>query len=257
MKTELKKIMLISASMFFAVNFYSCKEEETNDNPIGDINSIQSEQEMEEKIMETIPFFEVEKGDSIPKGIFRNKPLFDDDVEILFSTEKDTQLRAEGVSNGNGCIFDLMTSVRDKNDAPETMSNGGRTYYKIPVDLNEGAGGKWIYLYYTKSDRVGESGFASIGCVYDCIPIINTVGGQDKLGKSFGCGGWTDLNQGAGGYYIYLIGSRSFGLSPAVRDILIISSTKAMVSYQSPWYLVPTDLNKGAGGKYIYLCCKY
>jgi hypothetical protein len=96
------------------------------------------------------------------------------------------------------------------------------------------------------------------------FPILSSSGGWDKTGISFGSGGWTDLNQGAGGDYIYLearspipvIFNGTTQIFP-VTNIAIISSTSAMSSYSNgpyPWTFVNVDLNKGAGGKWIYIC---
>jgi len=106
--------------------------------------------------------------------------------------------------------------------------------------------------------------------------------GWDKVGNTFpnwfGYSSWADLNDGAGGPYIHLLGQR-FNPPPktslmgsqtlnAIVDIMVVSSSKAMSSYWDvlgggyprpgivPWVFVPVDLNKGAGGKYIYLCYK-
>jgi len=71
-----KKILLYT-SMFLCVCFSSCEKEERN---------VLSNQQNESKIaasnereaeMQIVPFFEVKSGDTIPKGIFRDKPLFE------------------------------------------------------------------------------------------------------------------------------------------------------------------------------------
>jgi hypothetical protein len=190
-------------------------------------------------------------------------------VQILFSTkdnslENESLFRASGQSGGNGFIYNLKTSVRDKNDAPAAVVDDSRTYYKIPVDLNEGAGGKWIYLYYTKSipGDIAGLGFTAIQIHTSCCaPILSPTSLWIALGKSLGSNGWTDLNQGSGGYYIYLEGLRpglnaaflGYTIPSVITNILIISSTTQLNSYAG-WNLVPTDLNKGAGGKWIYIC---
>jgi hypothetical protein len=35
-----------------------------------------------------LPFFELAKGDTIAKGIYREKPLFPDDVQIFLSSKE-------------------------------------------------------------------------------------------------------------------------------------------------------------------------
>ncbi len=65
--------------------------------------------------------------------------------------------------------------------------------------------------------------------------------------------GWTkfynDLNEGAGGKYIYLCVKE-----PLVDKIKVISGNSADISPGAGWTKLPEDLNTGAGGKYIYLC---
>jgi len=79
---------VICASAFFAASLYSCDKNETNNSQVN------------EDGIETVKFFEVEKGDSIAKGIFREKPEFNnEEVEVLFTTETiESQLKASGSS---------------------------------------------------------------------------------------------------------------------------------------------------------------
>lgn len=208
------------------------------------------------------------KGDSISKGIFRDKPITNgnDDVVVLYSSE--SNLKAVGASGGTGYIYNLKTSVRSGNSAPATIDG----YTKIPVDLNEGAGGKYIYLYYLKGSDADHAlcyiniRTSSTPFIFTSYPYINT------LGTSFGSGGWTDLNQGAGGHFIVMEGCSKDNIDSwlhdilsnawwypqdqrPIKDILIISSSKGLSSYPG-WILINVDLNRGAGGKYIYLCYK-
>lgn len=241
----------------------SCNNNEENgtkeNNKLEDFASMHYNNfEKQEDNVRYVPFFEVEKGDTISKGIFRDKPFFSDDVTVLYSSENDTLFRGEGGSSGSGFIYNLMTSVRCDNTAPATMNHNGIIYTKIPVDLNEGAGGKYIYLYYTKTGEQGQwpLGFLMIhlNC---CCPILSPTNLYEKQGESF-AGGWTDLNEGAGGYYIYLEGMRQdkikflYNRDMVIRNVLVISSTTKITSYPS-WVLLDDDLNKGAGGKWIYL----
>jgi len=180
----------------------------------------------------------------------------------VFSTEN-SKLKATGNSTGNGYICSLMTSVRNDNTAPNIMDG----YSKIPVDLNEGAGGKYIYLYYKKTTPLepNTTPITELDVITNCcMAILFPPYSWNICGQSFGSGGWTDLNQGAGGDYIYLVqrtkwlGQRfvdPFYNVPPIKDILIISSNQKLSSYPG-WTLIPVDLNKGAGGKWIYLCYK-
>ena len=102
---------------------------------------------------------------------------------------KNPLTKASGYSGGSGYTYDLKTSVRDKNDAPTTMDG----YTKIPVDLNEGAGGKWIFLYYKKTSQPKDALF-NVNVRISSTRNLVANGGYRKLGLAFANGGWTDLN---------------------------------------------------------------
>lgn len=102
-------------------------------------------------------------------------------------------------------ITDFYLRVTDKSDHPETLTYNGRTYYQAlgggtdvfnnsGCDLNHKAGGKYIYLYYTK-DVFPDS--RTVADIY-----FNTVkdGAVGVNGGSEGC----DLNKGAGGDDIFM-----------------------------------------------------
>lgn len=224
-------------------------------------------------------FFDLAKGDTISKGTFRDKPYVspEDEVTVLFSSEEYSS-KASGSSSGVGYIYDLMCSVRNENTAPDEFDNG--YWIKIPVDLNEGAGGKYIYLYYHKEPKSNlihgnNDLLVDIKVRYSWANFLfPSHVNMKKLGMRFNPSGlWTDLNDGAGGYYIklegwtaskhqdYMTDMNEFPHplktdDPSfIKDICIISSDNSLSSYPG-WTLIPTDLNMGAGGKYIYLCYK-
>ncbi|MGE4289710.1 MAG: hypothetical protein AB7E36_13585 [Salinivirgaceae bacterium] len=203
------------------------------------------------------------KGDTIAKGIYREKPDFEDTNEpvVLFSTE--SKLKATGYSIGSDYITDLYVSIRSSNTTGTTGQFDGLTWNRIPVDLNEGAGGYYIYLYYRKDpnslpirDIVGIHQNTYLGYVDDIINIHPQYDIVERYGDKR-----ADLNDGAGGDYIYLIYSKDlediYGNSPtsAIKNIAIVSGNSSGITY-SDWAKVPVDLNKGAGGKYIYLFYK-
>ncbi|MCL2328553.1 MAG: hypothetical protein FWC39_08590 [Bacteroidetes bacterium] len=264
------KKALLYASLFLGLCFSSCKNEKEETTPLN----------TQETEVQTVPFFEAEKGEDVPKGIFRDKPLFDDEGIIdFYSSEDDVQLRASGVSSSdsyNTPIYDIKLYVSKKNDAPETKNIGGKVYRKIPVDLNEGAGGKWIYLYYARVDTENTGiTFGSLGVVYNCCfgQNMGSLGvsptpGYNKIGFNFD-GGWQDLNEGAGGHYMYLQARpASFPQSTpyynlggkVILDIGVVSLTAPLSpvfkSLFPEYTFISTDLNMGAGGKYIYLFYK-
>lgn len=109
-------------------------------------------------------------------------------------------------------ISDLYLRVSDSNDAPDEFTLDGRTYHRsycmglsnfmftTKGDLNCGAGGKYIHLYYTKDAY-------SPGRVVTTISIDNTSNNTAVCEN--GCTTPCDLNKGAGGDYIYLHVSKS------------------------------------------------
>jgi hypothetical protein len=79
-------------------------------------------------------------------------------------------------------------------DKPD-YSYGGHDYEKINVDLNKGAGGDYIYLFYSKATATDTQFIKEIRGVYGASSIpSNWQWTRDKV----------DLNKGAGGYFIYL-----------------------------------------------------
>jgi hypothetical protein len=63
-----------------------------------------------------------------------------------------------------------------------------------------------------------------------------------------------DLNEGAGGSYIYACVKRD-GTSALIVDLAVVAGDSASIAPPSPRYQkINVDLNQGAGGKYIYLC---
>ena len=81
---------------------------------------------------------------------------------------------------------------------------------------------------------------------------------QDRYGELVST---ADLNQGAGGRYIYLCASRrpfGRGSAPAVTDVRIQTSSSCPAGWKSPEKFdgLNGDLNQGAGGKDIFMCYK-
>ena len=126
--------------------------------------------------------------------------------DIYLAYKKSTDANPE-----TGYITDICTST--KNVASFTFE--GRTYYKAPStnfdgDLNHSAGGKDIFLYYTRS-RYGLEN-ATHGGSKRVITGINTTSKSNDNDDATGCVQWRncslsgscDMNDGAGGSDIYL-----------------------------------------------------
>jgi hypothetical protein len=135
-------------------------------------------------------------------------------------------------------ISNLMILVGDNNSisAPSDWT-------RIDQDLNEGAGGKFIYLAY-KDEESGPF-ITDITFVVGDSADVATPAGYTRLRD--------DLNAGAGGKFIYLCFLRGPGLP--ITNLGISSTTTPLPCGDGPFYtLIPQDLNQGASGRYIYLC---
>ena len=152
-------------------------------------------------------------------------------------------------------------------------------YYKIPVDLNRGAGGKYIYLCFTRDPmkvKGSDSGLQSwvndqmmgryvpVKTIYvrsynvggmngwptNCSPPIET---KDAFGYHT-----PDLNDGARGKYIYAYQEKcdTYSSRP-VREVGVIYGNSSSIQPPAGWEKIPGDLNEGAGGDFIYFCVKY
>ena len=99
-----------------------------------------------------------------------------------------------------------IKSTKDKNDHPNDVSYNNRTYHRISSyigsssftssygDLNDGAGGRYIYLYYTTDVWDYPRGITSITFNDDSFRAVCGNGSATPQ----------DLNEGAGGDYIYM-----------------------------------------------------
>lgn len=136
------------------------------------------------------------------------------------------------------CVIEDVIVVNAGRKNRLTVPNG---YEQVGGDLNEGAGGDYIYLCVKRGTDVSKA--------INGLKIVMGKGagapaGYQKLNE--------DLNKGAGGKYIYLCIRR--GSQNPIHDIQVISSKSACAKAPDGYTMLSEDLNKGAGGKYIYLC---
>ncbi len=134
-------------------------------------------------------------------------------------------------------------------------SNAPKGFEKIPVDLNKGAGGDYLYLCYKKEEAT--AGIIDILVLHDKKADgkgTECPAGYEKIGA--------DLNKKAGGEFIYLAykkgsaeQSDKFGITDlSVLDVGMINSN--VIHTYKDYIVRPIDLNKGAGGDYLYLAYK-
>jgi len=111
------------------------------------------------------------------------------------------------------------------------------------ANLNNGAGGNYVYLCYKRGFRNPITG-------------LNVYAGTSKYFRIQS--GYTkvnvDLNDGilGNGDYIYLNYTRSTLLPPIVA-ITVLTGTTPYIYPSSTWVRINTDCNQNAGGRYIYI----
>ncbi|KAL3975215.1 choriolysin H [Sarotherodon galilaeus] len=119
-------------------------------------------------------------------------------------------------------------------------------FRNIAVNLNIGAGGNTIHLWYKKG--MGP-GITNIQFSFN-QPMTNGLieAGYEKVDKN--------LNEGAGGDQIYLWYSKSDKNVPIV-DIDVIKDADAEAqNFKDDWERLACDLNRNIGGNWIYLFVK-
>ena|GEM_PF-2793720 len=154
-----------------------------------------------------------------------------------------------------------------------TLAQGGQVakrdcpagYDLVDVDLNSGAGGKFIYLCYKKS----TTGTPITDMFLDYYSKAQSVCTKNVTHNGF-CANYTmlatDLNEGAGGKYIYLWITKDQKKSP-IKEINAFmdnkESTALAAATSNNWEVVRwfnssggADVNKGAGGKFIFISVK-
>jgi hypothetical protein len=132
----------------------------------------------------------------------------------------------------------VISEGSDDNRCPSSMMWNSQ-------DLNQGAGGDYIYLCYSKGGTTQP---------LTDLQVTSSGGAGNQCG-----GGWEwypqDLNKGAGGDYIHLC-SRRDGQLP-IKDIMFTSNPNPGNLCPSGWNWIDKDLNKAtekSGDPYIYLC---
>ncbi|MFJ9446812.1 hypothetical protein ACIRRH_33880 [Kitasatospora sp. NPDC101235] len=115
-------------------------------------------------------------------------------------------------------------------------------WVKDPHDLNQGAGGSYLYLTWENSGAGGPITDLYVAEGEHAQPPRDYY----KISK--------DLNKGAGGEYLYLCFSRK-GSKP-ITDLAVVVGSDKEVAPPAGYTRYEKDLNAGAKGKYIYICYK-
>ncbi len=150
-------------------------------------------------------------------------------------------------------------------------------YTKLDIDLNEGAGGDWVYLCYTKTNDIDRVSFTGINQarIYTYAHNGHSVSELEELGRTGLKAGYSrvafyrdgvkgtnnyDLNPGAK-YFIHITTDNSS--ETPFKDLAVIStgssyhkSTTVQDYKNDGWLIVDRDLNSWAGGEYIFIAAR-
>lgn len=158
-------------------------------------------------------------------------------------------------------IKEVAVAAHDKSeDAKKQLRENG--YSVIEKDLNEDAGGKYIYLGYKSTTEYNDAITDLIVSVGKGATGDVTIGGYryTQVTRLNGFNG--DLNDEAGGKYLYLKYTKDGKdkTAPAIASLGVIlsgsskSSSNYVKGYESQTlYKSSMDLNYDAGGDYVYL----
>lgn len=289
--------------MLSAFMFISCEKDDALNQ---DAQNLNSESQLDKDI-QILPFFEVAKGDSISKDVYREKPEVSemDTDEVAETADEDLSVLRSTSGSSADELFDEMVSVvvdiqarsfNRSTDAPSSYisfpSYRGElaTYYKINFDLNRKAGGKYIYFYIGRQFisrellalRRSEVALRNVtshsnkkagdytayvtkkmttalgGFVYDWKKIGTNGCGEHFVADYYsniykGTGKQVDLNEGAGGKYVYIFGSTNCKNWDYITSCKVANYTRSEDGYRC----TTGDLNDGAGGSFIYLHTKH
>ncbi|TGE21342.1 hypothetical protein E5K00_13715 [Hymenobacter aquaticus] len=198
-------------------------------------------------------------------------------VTSTFVSSEGLSYDGDATNNPNNYILDLEFA---KSSYASVGAQSG--YTKLNLDLNKGAGGKYIYMTFSRN-RVEDHGYENTlegnwGRRKDQSPVTKlAVYGNGGSGVTITV--WRppytyydviwnptntfinsykqiDLNDGAGGQMIVgYLSKNSYDGGP-IREVGVLAGNSSSIQPPAGWVKEPGDVNAGAGGDYIYLCYK-
>jgi hypothetical protein len=121
-------------------------------------------------------------------------------------------------------------------------------------DLNQGAGGRYIYFLYNTQYQYQYYGYGPPS--YDPAPITDFwVTTMESSSDEYTCHNQhdndADLNYGAGGLYVYAHAKKG-GSNRQLIGVGTIVGNSSTIQAPYGWEKINVDLNRGAGGPYIF-----
>ena len=230
----MKKTTICSLTLLAAFAFFGCTKEQTSES---------------EKITYTdVPGI---KGIDVDHTVFRNKYDSNDPtdfkMDVLDLKEINVSKSLSPASYGYSYFMEI--GVMRTTHTPTIGPYGGHTAYLVEnVDLNKGAGGKYLYLYAILTND-----------------FVTSIKGVDvRFGYYAYISGWSyffdfyrsvfnpDMNEGAGGQYVRGFYDNRASGTP-VTAVGVIYGSSPSINPPAGWIKIPYDLNAGAGGDYMYI----
>ena len=142
---------------------------------------------------------------------------------------------------------DPITSVIILTSDTSSLPTVPATYTIVNVDLNQRAGGKYIYLAYSRSSTYGDpiTGLQVFSGSSSTFPAQN---GYIKISN--------DLCEGAGPKYIYLYYTKNRANDPIHHVDVVADRSSFVYPPDDKWVRINQDTNEYAGGDYVYICYK-
>lgn len=142
------------------------------------------------------------------------------------------------------------------NDKVNGVDSNDGYYYKIPVDLNEGAGGAYAYLMYKTTINVDDA----VGQIDGYYNTTNFMSGTMPVRA---CNDWVNYNtqayfntnKGTKGSPIYLGVRKGANSKYGIYRLAVVTYKNSKNDYYNGMFKVASDLdlNKSAGGRFIYI----
>ena len=116
-------------------------------------------------------------------------------------------------------------------------------YHKIPVDLNKGAGGSFVYICY--SDTAAGDPITNIQVFASGSSDFPIQNGYIKIPN--------DLNKGGKGRFIYLCYTRNKAFPPIKEINVIQAPVREVYPPSAEWVRIDQDCSEGGGGEFSYV----
>ena len=224
-----------------------------------------------------IRLYVAEKGEYVPKEIKQTITLDGVSFAVTYTLTSRVSLTEEGDKSDEDCAKERqvyvyvsvnpalgkpITEIRMSDwfsygDFEPVVTMDGRPFISVYLENEDDIFADSDYFMYGNQLSFRREGDAK-PYVFKLMVSAHDDGDEEAIAKLLEAG-YTDivdkeLNEGAGGDYIYLGMKRTADVKDAVYDILLTNDVKKPSSNVNGFTPVSTiDLNKDAGGKYVYL----